>query len=126
MDNPVRAVWERRYFLRAMVWRNLKSRYRRSVIGLGWCLLHPLAMALILTGVFHSIFKADAPSFLPFLLVGLALWNYLSTVVLQGCNCFFQANPFLRQCPTPLACFPCGPHWPIACTSWPRSLRPSS
>lgn len=106
MGNPLQAVWERRYFLRAMVWRDLKSRYRRSVIGLGWCLLHPLAMALILTGVFHSVFKADIASFLPFLLVGLAFWNYLSTSVIQGCNCFSHAHPFLRQYPTPLALFP--------------------
>ncbi|OAI45777.1 hypothetical protein AYO44_12445 [Planctomycetaceae bacterium SCGC AG-212-F19] len=106
MDNPFRAVWDRRYFLGALVWVDLKTRYRRSVLGLGWCLLHPLAMALILTGVFHSIFHADIASFLPFLLTGLAFWSFLNNVTLQGCQCFFQGKQFLQQYPTPLALFP--------------------
>jgi lipopolysaccharide transport system permease protein len=106
MENSLRAVWERRYFLFSLVWLDLKTRYRRSILGLGWCLLHPLAMALILTAVFHSIFKADCASFLPFLLTGLAFWGYVSTVTLQGCHCFTQGQAYLRQFPTPLAIFP--------------------
>jgi len=76
------------------------------VLGLGWCLLNPLAMAVILASVFHSMFAADLATFVPFLLIGLALWGYWNTVVAQGCQCYFQGQAYLRQYPTPLSLFP--------------------
>lgn len=106
MDRVYRGIWERRYFLISLVQADIRSRYRRSVLGLGWSLLNPLAMALILAGVFHSIFHADVHSFLPFLLSGLAFWTYLTNVMGLGCHCFLHAHQYLRQAPTPLALFP--------------------
>jgi lipopolysaccharide transport system permease protein len=42
----------------------------------------------------------------PYFLAGLAIWEYVKSSVLAGCECFFQNEPYIRQCPLPLAIYP--------------------
>ncbi|MBW3574393.1 MAG: ABC transporter permease [Actinobacteria bacterium] len=66
--------------------RELKGKYKRSVLGWSWSLLNPLATALIFTMVFKVFFQAGTPlgrpsglsNFPLWLLCGLLPWNYLA------------------------------------------------
>jgi ABC-2 type transport system permease protein len=66
--------------------RELRSRYKRSVLGWTWSLLNPLASVVIYTIVFAGFLKVQAPpgnpsgldSFVMFLLCGLIPWNFVS------------------------------------------------
>jgi ABC-type polysaccharide/polyol phosphate export permease len=99
-------VWKCRNFWLSLVVNDLQLRYRRSVLGVGWSLLHPLATSLVLGSVFHEIFKVPIREFLPYLLCGLACWSYLTGAVLQGCQSYVQAENYIRQHPLPLAVYP--------------------
>jgi ABC-type polysaccharide/polyol phosphate export permease len=66
------AIWRCRYFWFSLVRMDLRTRYRRSVLGLGWSLLHPIAMMAILCTVFASVFKVSVEEYGPFVLGGLA------------------------------------------------------
>jgi ABC-type polysaccharide/polyol phosphate export permease len=90
----------------ALVRSDLRSRYRRSMIGVGWSLLHPIAMTIVLCTVFSRVFGAEVRTYGPFLLAGLVTWNYVVAVVTQGCQCFFQGESYIRQYPAPLAIYP--------------------
>ena len=67
--------------------RELRGKYKRSVLGWAWSLINPVAMAIVFTFVFTVVFKADTPLgdpsgieiFALFLLCGLLPWNYLAT-----------------------------------------------
>jgi lipopolysaccharide transport system permease protein len=69
--------------------RELRTRYKRSVLGWTWSLLNPLATVGIYTVVFKYFFKADPPigepsgvrNFAVYLLCGLLAWNYFSGCV---------------------------------------------
>jgi len=100
------AVWRCRYFWLSLVRMDLRTRYRRSILGLGWSLLNPIAMTVTLCIVFHTIFKMPVREYAPYLISGLVAWNYILTVTLQGCQCFFQAESYMRQHPAPLAIYP--------------------
>jgi ABC-type polysaccharide/polyol phosphate export permease len=100
------AVWRCRYFWLSLVRMDLRNRYRRSVLGLGWSLVHPLAMTAILCVAFARVFHADLREYAPRVLAGLAFWHYLTTVTQQGCTCFLSAEAYIRQWPSPLAIFP--------------------
>lgn len=100
------AVWRCRYFWLALVKMDLVARYRRSVLGVGWSLLHPLATTLVICVVFHQIFRVNVRDFVPFLLSGLAFWAYVVGVTVQGCQCFVQAESYIRQHPLPMAIYP--------------------
>jgi ABC-type polysaccharide/polyol phosphate export permease len=106
MTSQLTAIWGCRYFWLSLVRLDLRRRYRRTLLGLGWSLLQPIAMTLILCVAFHRIFRIDLQTFGPFLLTGLAYWNYVVTVSIQGCQCFIEGEPYLRQFPVPLAIFP--------------------
>ncbi|MEY2452973.1 MAG: lipopolysaccharide transport system permease protein [Acidimicrobiaceae bacterium] len=72
--------------------RELRSKYKRSILGWGWSLLNPLATMVIFTAVFSVLLKSDPdpgkPSglhvFALFLLCGLLPWNYLSNCLTGG------------------------------------------
>lgn len=100
------AIWRCRYFWMSLVKMDLRTRYRRSVLGLGWSLLHPIAMTTVICIVFHKLFNMDVADFGPFLLSGLTTWNFLASTINQGCETFFQAEPYIRQHPAPLAIYP--------------------
>src|SRR5437870_870600 len=106
MRDYVSSVWRCRYFWLSLVRMDLRTRYRRSVLGMGWSLLHPIAMTAILCTVFHKVFEVDVREYGPFLLAGLACWNYLVSTTLQGCQCLFQGESYIRQYPAPLAIYP--------------------
>jgi ABC-type polysaccharide/polyol phosphate export permease len=106
MGEYFRSIWRCRYFWLSLVKMDLRTRYRGSILGMGWSLLHPIAMTSILCLVFHQVFHTDIKEYAPFLLAGLATWNYLTMTTLQGCQCFFLAESYIRQYPAPLAIYP--------------------
>lgn len=69
--------------------RELRERYRGSITGFGWALLQPLLQLAIYAFVFVQIFKArvpgaDAPGYVPFLIVGMWPWIAFSEAVLRS------------------------------------------
>ncbi len=106
MTGYVSEIWRLRYFWTALVRNDLRSRYRRSIIGIGWSLLHPIAMTVVLCAVLCPLFRQPVREYAPFLLSGLTLWGFVMAVVTQGCHCFFQGESYIRQHPAPLAIYP--------------------
>ncbi len=106
MVNYLKDVWGCRYFWLSLVKMDLRTRYRRSVLGIGWSLLNPIAMTIILTTVFHAVFKQPIKEYALYLITGLATWQYVLNVSLHGCQCFFLGEQYIRQHPAPLAIYP--------------------
>jgi ABC-type polysaccharide/polyol phosphate export permease len=102
----VKAIWVSRYFWLTLVRMDLRTRYRRSVLGLLWSLLHPLAMTAILCAVFSRLLDSDIREYSMIVLSGLAFWAFISAVVRDGCNCLFQGESYIRQYPAPVAIYP--------------------
>jgi ABC-type polysaccharide/polyol phosphate export permease len=106
MTNYLKDIWGCRYFWLSLVKMDLRTRYRRSVLGIGWSLLNPIAMTIILTTVFHAVFKQPIKEYALYLITGLATWQYVLNVSLHGCQCFFLGEQYIRQHPAPLAIYP--------------------
>ena len=119
MGSYLAAIWRCRYFWMSLVKNDLRTRYRRSVLGLGWSLLHPICMTIILTAVFHRFFQVQIEEYAPFVLAGVATWNYVLTVVQHGCQCFFIGESYIRQYPAPLAIYPLRKGWSSKGTASP-------
>lgn len=72
--------------------RELRSKYKRTILGWGWSMLNPLLMALIYTVVFGSFFDITAPpgnpsgvsNFTFFLLAGLLPWAFVVNAISMG------------------------------------------
>jgi lipopolysaccharide transport system permease protein len=99
-------VWRRRYFWLSLVKIDLQRRYRRSVLGIGWSLLHPILMTCVFCVVFAKLFGESLTTYAPFVLSGLAFWSFISAITAEGCQCFYNGETYIRQHPTPLAIYP--------------------
>ena len=76
-----------RGLLGTLVARELKARYRGSVLGFLWSLVNPLLLFLVYTFVFTRILSARAEGAEPyalFLMIGLFPWIWVSTSILEG------------------------------------------
>jgi lipopolysaccharide transport system permease protein len=100
------AIWSCRYFWLSLVRMDLRSRYRGSVLGMGWSLLQPIAMTAIICLVFCRLFGMSLRQMAVYVLLGMACWNYLVGVTITGCQCFFQGEAYIRQFPAPMAIYP--------------------
>jgi ABC-type polysaccharide/polyol phosphate export permease len=106
MGNYVRAIWRCRFFWLSLVKMDLRTRYRRSVLGMGWSLLHPIAMTAILCTMFHAVLHLDVREYAPSVLAGLACWNFILGVTLNGCQSLLLGEAYIRQYPAPMAIYP--------------------
>ncbi|HEX4128820.1 MAG TPA: ABC transporter permease [Pirellulales bacterium] len=99
-------IWNKRYFWSSLVWVDLRRRYRRSWLGIGWSLMHPIIMTVVFCSVFCQLFGQDVRDYAPFVLSGLAFWNFISGVTGDGCQSFYASEHYIRQHPAPLAIYP--------------------
>jgi ABC-type polysaccharide/polyol phosphate export permease len=102
MFRHLSAVWSARHFLLALVKLDLRLRYRRSVLGVGWSLLHPISMTVVFTVVFSQLFgDGDPVGYAAFALAGLAVWNFLRDAATVGSKAFLVNEVYIRQSPMP-------------------------
>ena len=64
-----------RPLLGELIARDIKTKYRKSVLGVLWTLLNPLFMMIILSVVFSNLFKFDVEYFPVYLLSGQLIFN---------------------------------------------------
>ena len=116
MMSHLRAVWSFRHFWLSLVRMDLRSRYRRSVLGIGWSLLQPIAMSGVLCLVFSTIllmtgksvegYPAPWRAYAAYLLAGVCVWDFLRNALVVGCNALLHNEAYIRQCPLPYGIYP--------------------
>lgn len=80
----VREMWQYRNLLRNMVVRDLKARYKNSVLGILWSILNPLFLMLVFTVLFSVMANNQIRDYPIFVLAGLIPWNFFSGSLLSG------------------------------------------
>ena len=74
-------IWQYRELLYLLVWRDLKVRYKQSVLGIAWVVIQPLAAMLIFTIIFNRLLGVASESGVPypiFVYSGLLPWMYFA------------------------------------------------
>jgi ABC-type polysaccharide/polyol phosphate export permease len=79
----LRELWQYRELIRSLVVRDLKVRYKNSILGIAWSLLNPLLMMVVYTIFFTIVLgnPGNIPHYPVFLLSGLLPWNFFSESV---------------------------------------------
>lgn len=106
MIGHLTAVWRFRHFLLALVRLDLRLRYRRSVLGVGWSLLNPIAMTAVFTVVFSNLLGAGAWDYAPSLLTGMAVWGFMKEAATAGSRALISNESYIRQSPLPYTLYP--------------------
>ena len=74
-----RELTHARDLLRELIARDIKLRYRGSILGILWTLVNPLAELLVLLFVFGTVFRIDIPNFPAYLFTGLIVYGWFQT-----------------------------------------------
>lgn len=79
-------VWQARELLYFLVWRDVKVRYKQTVLGIAWSVLQPFLTMVVFTIFFGRLAKvpSDGVPYPLFSLAALVPWTYFSTAVSNG------------------------------------------
>ena len=79
-----RTLYRHRELIGILVAKQLKLRYRGTVLGFVWTLLSPLLLMLVYTLVFSVYFRLDMERYPAFLFTGLLPWMWFASSLQQG------------------------------------------
>jgi ABC-2 type transport system permease protein/lipopolysaccharide transport system permease protein len=87
----------------AMALQDIKLRYRGSVIGPFWLTVSNAIMIGAIGTIYPTLFHADILTYFPYLMVSLVFWQFISTMITEGCQTFLSVQPIIQQVPLPFS-----------------------
>ena len=103
--HELRELWRYRDLLRLLVSNSIKTRYKRSTLGILWTLLNPLLTTLVLTIAFSQIFRFQIQNYTIYLLVGLLFWNFFSQSTTQAMATLIWGSSLIKRIYIPRTIF---------------------
>jgi len=85
------------YLFSLLVKKDMKKKYRGSVLGVLWSLLNPLLYAGVLTLVFSTLFDRTIENFVVYLLSGYLLFTFFSSTTTSTLGSIIQAAPLIKK-----------------------------
>jgi lipopolysaccharide transport system permease protein len=99
VELPFREAWEQRELLFFLVWRNLKIRYKQTVLGVTWAVLQPLFAMLVFTIFFGRLAKistGDIP-YPIFVYAGLVPWTFFANSLSRASNSLVENERLITK-----------------------------
>lgn len=95
----VREIWQYRDLLYILIWRNIKIRYKQTVIGIGWAIFQPLVTMSIFTLFFGRLAKipSDNIPYAIFVYTGLLYWNYFSSALTTASDSLIEDESIVKK-----------------------------
>ena len=87
--NYWRDLWLFRELFYILSWRDIKVRYKQTVIGAAWSILRPLLTTLIFTVVFIRVAKLGGPPGVPYTILfftGMLPWQFFANALFEASN----------------------------------------
>jgi ABC-type polysaccharide/polyol phosphate export permease len=106
----LKELWSRRELILSLVRRDLKTRYKSSVLGFLWSFCKPLLLMLVLFVVFSVLVRLESEgtgaSFALFLLSGILAWTYLAGSINEALFSIISNTSLVRKTYIPPQVFP--------------------
>lgn len=103
-----RELWRARDLALTLAWRDVKVRYKQSLIGIGWAVLQPLLTMVVFTIIFGKF--ADLPAnglpYQVFSMLNLVAWTFLASVFTLTSACVLTNRVLVQRVHFPLMVLP--------------------
>jgi lipopolysaccharide transport system permease protein len=111
LSTPESPTWRFRIayskdLMRELISRDLKIRYKRSVLGIGWSLAKPLSQLLIFAFLFNKIIPLNIPNYTAFLFIGVLVWSWFGGAVTASAQAVTGSPELIRRPNFPLLALP--------------------
>ena len=94
------------FLFEELVKRDFKKKYKRTILGVGWSLLSPLLMLLVMKVVFSQFFGAAIEHYTTYLFCGNLLFMYFSESTNEGMACLRHNAAIFTKINVPKYIFP--------------------
>ena len=102
--------WPQLLYLRdlliTLVGREMKLRYKRSILGIAWSLLTPLAQLAVFYLIWDVLLPLNIPNYLSFLFSGMLAWGWFQTSVYQATASVVENRELVKRPGFPIAVLP--------------------
>jgi lipopolysaccharide transport system permease protein len=102
-------LWEFRELFYIFSWRDIKVRYKQTILGVLWVILQPLLSMVIFTVFFGNFAKipSDGLPYPVFVLLGLVFWGYFSGALSRASTSFIDNEALVKKIyfPREILCF---------------------
>lgn len=105
LADELRDLARHRHLAWRLVHRDLTIRYKRSVLGFFWTMLHPLLMMLIFLVVFSQVFRFTTPHYETYFLSEYIGWMFFSQTVTHVMMAVQWNGPLLKRVRVPPSIF---------------------
>lgn len=83
-------------------WQDIRQRYRRSLLGPFWLTISTGIMVSAIGFLYSKIFGQPVEEYVPYLAVGVVVWNFLSATINESCTAFVGSEQIIKQVKLPL------------------------
>jgi lipopolysaccharide transport system permease protein len=97
MLTDFREIWRYRELLFLLVRRDLKVRYKNSILGFAWSFLNPLIQVLTITLVFQFLMGDRIPSMHVYFFCAMLPWTFFSTAAMDACASLLMYYNLIRR-----------------------------
>ena len=104
-------VYAQRELLGFLMWRDIKIRYRQTILGGAWAVLQPLLGMVIFTFFFHRLAGVNGDPQVPypvFAFAGLSVWTFFSNALSQASNSLVANQAMVKKVYFPRIFIPLG------------------
>lgn len=104
----LKILWQHRELIASLTRRDIRSRYKQSVLGVAWALLQPLAMMIVYTVVFSHIARIPTGGipYPVFTYIALLPWTFFQTGLTTGTECLVGNFNLITKIYFPREVFP--------------------
>jgi ABC-type polysaccharide/polyol phosphate export permease len=106
MLTRLQELWARRELVGALASRDLQIRYRGSVFGLLWSLMHPLVLAAVYLVAFRYVIRIPIPNYALFLLAGLLPWIFVASSLGMAATSIVDQGQLIKKLSFPREVLP--------------------
>ncbi len=97
MMGTLKEIWAYRTMIFSLVHKDLRGKYKASLLGFLWTFIVPLCQLLVYTVVFSVIMRSTVEKFYLYLFVALIPWNFFSTCLTGGASCVIQQQALVNK-----------------------------
>jgi len=89
-----------------LVVRDMRLRYKRSILGVAWSLLNPLAQLLVFSFLFRLVLPLNIPNYPSFVFTGVLAWNWFQTALFLTTGAITDNRELIKRPGFPVAVLP--------------------
>jgi len=82
--------------------QDVRLKFRRSALGVSWIFVNLSVLVLAIGFIYANLLGQPAREFIPYLTIGLILWNYLTSSIVEGGNAFINSEGYIKQISLPI------------------------